>query len=355
LFDAVVDQTRYAKTSQEIEVYDYNEDDQEPVEWTCEIKTYKLDENEPNTLVEIANNIIQDGYTQFQAIFTPLVPPVLGEGVNMEDVATIYDPITDPLGWIRFAHGNKYTVTTPGLNTRRIQNWFNDQADNFDTFIKTDGTTVSTKNSDLYTSTPTQILADENLGAFYGCYSTLQYEFYQIIGTMFSADGDNDVILYQIAFTVDEFGVEHTLSLAATTGGISLAQNPTYNGTDTSDIWLFNPTGDESKYNFALVYNYGKEGFQVLDGDLDGVPDVPLRYYTATAGTGWNTAGDVEFDIKRSGDEITVDVDWTVTGETSTMIYKLNDNPLTEKFKNGANIFISKLSLLNGNPLYKNS
>ena len=71
LFDAVVDSTNYVKTSEEIEVYDYDEYDADPTEWTCEIKTFKKDDNDENSLVEIAGNVIQDGYTQLQAIFTP--------------------------------------------------------------------------------------------------------------------------------------------------------------------------------------------------------------------------------------------------------------------------------------------
>jgi hypothetical protein len=335
LFDAIVDSTNYVKTSQEIEVYDYDEDDQNPTAWTCEIKTFKKDPLDPNSIVEIAGNVIQDGYTQFQALFKPLVPPVFTQSVDMSNVATLNDPITDPLGWYRFAHGNYYTKTDT-FQTRRLGlnngvGWTNDQANDVgtsditgDTFRNTDNSISRNKNaSDLYTSTPTQILADQNLGAFYGCYSLLEYEFYQITGTMYSTSSDNDGLLYQIAFFVDEFGVEHTLSLAATTGGV--AKNTNYVSEDPlSDMWLY--SGNEC--NWSLVYDYGK-------GDEEDSYTILDQFFTGETGFGWSAVGDLDFDIKRSGDVIEVTVDWLINGTpyNNTFNYNLNDNLFTEKFK----------------------
>ena len=128
LFDAVVDSTNYVKTSEEIKVYDYDEDDQNPTAWTCEIKTLKKD-NDENSLVEIANNVIQDGYTQFQAIFTPLVTPTFTEDVDMTEVSG--NPPTSE-SWILGLH--MVTRTTSGTIATRDRNMDQQQANDTDRF-----------------------------------------------------------------------------------------------------------------------------------------------------------------------------------------------------------------------------
>jgi hypothetical protein len=324
LFDALVDSTNYVKTSEEIEVHDYDS----TVDFTCEIQTYK--KNELGEIVLIAGNIIQEGYTQLQAKFAPLVPPVFTESVDMTEVATLWD---------RFAHGSRYTNTNLPA-TKRLQDWSNQQANDTDIFIDAGtGLIQETKNGDLYFSDQTQIYATENLGAFYGCYSLDAYENYQIEGKMFSTDNDNDTILYQIAFNVDENGIEHTLSLTATTGGVSLVKNPLYDpNSSVQDVWEFNQPGNEGKANWALVYDYGKVDMIVLKDDLGA----DLRAFTAYDGYDWGDTeiGDLIFDVKRAGDDVVVVVDWSVNTVpyNATFNYNLNNNPLTEKFKGFSNI-----------------
>jgi hypothetical protein len=333
LFDATVDQTNYVKPSEEISVYDYHTDDQQPTAFTCENITFKLDPDDPNSLIQIENNLIESGYTQYQAIHKPIVPPIFTSSVDMTEVSG--NP-PSPESWKRFAHGNLYTQQD-GFDTRRLGVWANDQANDNDTFRNTDNSISRNKLAlDLYTSDPIQILADQNLGAFYGCYSLVQYEFYQITGKMFSASGDNDGILYQIAFIVDEVtGVEHTLSLVATTGGV--AKNTTYvSGDPASDRWLYTGipnNGDEC--NWSLVYDYGKgnepDSYTIID-----------QFFTGETGFGWGSAqvGDLDFDVKRSGDEIVIVVDWLINGTpyNSTFNYNLNDNVFTKQFKGYSNI-----------------
>lgn len=341
LFDAVVDSTNYVKTSQEIKVYDYEKDDQETDAFTCEIKTFK--KNIQGEDIEIANNIIQKGYTEFRAVFKPLVPPTFSESVDFSKAADI----NDPEGYKRFAHGSRY-IGTGGTTTARSPvpvpsgtNWLNDQADDNATFEDSDHLALATKNDNaLYTSTTTTIEANENMGAFYGLYSNNEYEFYSISGKMFSMDADNDIIAYQIAFFVDEFGVEHTLSLAATTGGVLLNKNPSYNPNNTStDIFEFSPGFPNNQASVALVYNFGKEDVQNIE-----------QFYTDKIGFGWSSVGDLEFNVSRSGDVITASIDWTISGDnfTNTFNYNLNDNLYTNKFKGLNNIGFGFMSQDNG-------
>tara|TARA_R110000787_G_scaffold7178_2_gene24695 strand:+ start:366 stop:4184 length:3819 start_codon:yes stop_codon:yes gene_type:complete len=329
LFDATVDSTNYVTTSEEIEVYDYDEDDQDPTAFSCEFKTFKKDPLDPFSIIEIAGNVIQDGYTQYQAIFTPLVPLVITTVVNMSDVATLYNPVTAPLGWNRFAHGSKYDLRASPA-TGRQTDWINQQANDTDVFINTSQTLSYNKNepNNLYSSDTDFILSQANMGAFYGCYSTEEYEYYSISGTMYSDEGDNDTILYQIAFMVDEEGIEHTLSLAATTGGLLMDINPSYTPNQTAiDIFGFNPTGDDAFCTVALVYDYGKDGFTQLD-----------VFHTTQPVVFWSAVGDLTFSVNRSGDIITSDFLWDLDGvggdnQGSSFNFNLDSNPLTQKFK----------------------
>ena len=314
LLKSKIDDTDYVLSSQEIKVFDYDEDDKIQDNYKCVINTY----NEQG--IKLNNNIIEENFTEFRAEFYPLVPPVITKSVDMTEVAT---------DWVRFAHGNLYTFLDVPFETRRLGIWDNDQGNDTDTFRNTNNTIIRTKiANDLYTSTAAQILADQNLGAFYGCYSLVKYEFYEISGKMFSTSSDNDGLLYQIGFMVDEFGVEHTLSLAATTGGVAI-NNSYVSGDPSSDRWVYNPAGSESNCNWALIYDYGKKDYTILE-----------QFFTTKAGLGWDVAGELNFGVKRSGDDITIDVDWTITGDNfnDTFNYNLNDNDFTEKFKGFSNI-----------------
>jgi hypothetical protein len=318
LFDAIVDETNYVKTSEEIKVYDYEEDDQDPTAFTCEIQTYDLEEN------ELANNIIQNDYTQIRSVFTPLVPPTFTESVDMTEVSTL---------WNRFAHGNRFQVST----FERFPNWLNDQADNVDIFTGFNKTPSINKNeASLYTSSNTQILANDNLNAVYGCYSLDKYEYYSIAGTMFSSSNDDDVIKYDMAFYVDENGVEHTLSLCATSGGVVLDINPSFDpNVLSSQVFYFPDSPSQQFCNVALVYNYGKRDCVQLDS-----------FFTSEIRDSWSNVGDCKFNVNRSSDNFTVDIDWLIKGTqyNHTFNLDLKTNPLTEKFKGFQNIGFSFFS-----------
>jgi len=313
LLDADLDKsgitTQYVTTSEKFDIYDYDTDDVVPDGYTAEINTY----NSAGT--PIAGNVIKKDFTEVRAIFTPENPPVFTESVDFTEVSTV---------WTRFAHGNKYTKVD-AFQTMRFGDWTNEQANDTDTFQNTDGSEVRNKlAADLYTSTTSQILADQNLGALYGCYSPTKYEFYDISGKMFSTSSDNDCLLYHIGFYVDENGVENTLSLVATTGGLSLDKNPSYvTGNDQTEIFFFNPPLQEANCNWGLVYNYGKDDWKLLD-----------QTFTTKSGLGWSSVGDLSFTVKRSANDIEVDVDWTITGDNfnGTFNYNLNDNTETSKF-----------------------
>ena len=317
LFDAVVDSTNYVKTSEEIRVYDYDNQN----DWTCEIQTYKKDLENEGEVIAIEGNIIQNDYTQVQAVFTPDVPPVFSSSVDFTEVATL---------WNRFAHGTLYNFK-PTPNTYRTGIWENDQANNTDEFTDTQHTANVTKNSPLYNSPDDNtILSVANQGAYYGCYSLDKYENYEINGNMYSDETDNDSIIYSIAFNVDPItGIENTLSLVATTGGISTSPNPLYDNNPDNDIFVFNPTGTEAFCTVALVYNYGKSDWVQLD-----------VFHSNRAVVFWSAVGDLFFDIKRSGDTIEVVFNWDlgVTIQDSTFNYNLNDNEVTKKFKGFQNI-----------------
>lgn len=332
LFDAVVDSTNYVKTSEEIEVYDYDEDDQDPTAWTCEIKTLKKDPNDENSLVEIANNVIQDGYTQFQAIFTPSVPPTFTEDVDMTEVSG--NPPTSE-SWNRFAHGNR---TTSGTIATRDGIWANEQANDTDQFTNISGSKLTKIDQSLYTSSEQDIATNDNANAFYGCFSQDQYEFYSISGEMYSNAADNDGLAYNIAFITDDNGVEHTLSLVATTGGLLLDIDPDYILGDTSKTTMdLSPSSPFNRVSWALVYDFGKSGCIQLD-----------YFNTNQSSINWNSGnvGDLFFNVNRSSDDITVDVDWTINSVqfTNTFNYNLNDNEVTEKFKGFTSIGFSFMS-----------
>lgn len=327
LIDANLDttgvSTNYVKPSGDFFAYNYNTDDQEPDAYSCVINTFKEDGT------PILNNIIQSGFTEVRAVITPLFPPVDVGDVDMTEVDDT---------WNRFAHGNKITS---GTSFPRLGDWDNEQANDADTF--TDGVSSFTKLSDLYTSTPSTITADENCLALYGCYSLLEYEFYSITGSMFSNEADNDVIVYNICFMTDEFGVEHTLSLCATTGGFLLDIGSGFIVDDPATS-VFQAETAGAVATWALVYDYGKRGCVQLDS-----------YDTTKSGFDWGTGvgqavGDLMFDVSRTANNISASVDWTIGGVqfTNTFAYDLNDNDFTKKFIGVNNIGFSLLSQSGG-------
>jgi len=307
LFDGIT--TQYLTSSESLKVYDYDTDDQNPDAYTCEINTY----NENGEVLQ--NNIIEKDFTRLRALFTPTVPPVFSTSVDMTEVANDYK---------RFAHGNR---TTSGTIATRDGVWANEQANDTDLFTNITGGKLTKNDPSLYTSSQEDIATNDNANAFYGCFSNDEYEFYSISGKMYSNANDNDGLAYNIAFMVDDDGVEHTLSLIATTGGLLLDIDPDYiegnTGTTTMDL---SPAPPFNKVSWALVYNFGKSGCVQLD-----------YFNTNENSVNWssNNVGDLIFNVNRSSDDIIIDVDWVINGTqyTNTFNYNLNDNDLTKKFK----------------------
>ena len=306
LLKSKIDETDYVLSSQEVKVFDYDEDDNVQDNYRCEINTYNKEG------VKLNNNIIEEDYTEFRADFYPLVPPVLTESVDFTEVAN---------DWNKFGHGNLYNPA-PGA---RIGIWANDQANDTDTFedavtqfVKTDLT--------LYTSTVNSILADQNCNAFYGCFSLEKYESYSLTGKMYSDDDDNDVLSYIVSFVTDEFGVEHTLSLCATTGGVLLDLNPSYNPDLPNDPNISTILYTPDVASWSLVYDFGKGSCKQL-----------LNFDTTKFGFDWVDAnvGDLMFSVSRTIDDIQIDVDWTIDSVqfTNTFNFDLNSDLDTLKFK----------------------
>ena len=302
--------TTYRDSSENISVWDYDEDDQgQPDSYICTINTYSKDG------AAYERKIIKSGFTEVRGEFIPVVPPVFSTNVDFNDVATT---------WQRFALGTKYIRTGGGI--QRFPNWNNDQGDDndvFQDFFLNDYTRIS---ANLFTSTSTQILSTQNTGAHYGCLSPEKLEYYEIGGKMFSNEGDNDSIIFQVAYYEDEDGVEHTLSLVCTTGGVSFDINPAFipGNTDFSP-YLYIATGSTIA-GAALIVDYGKSSWVKL-----------AEFYTGAIGYHWNNAavGDLAFNVKRSGDSISASIDWTINAiqYTDTMSINLNDDPSTLGFK----------------------
>jgi hypothetical protein len=304
--------TKYVISSEKFDVFDYDTDDEDPDAFSCVINTFN------NLGTPLQNNIIEQEFTEVRAVFTPLNPPTFSENVDFTEVST---------QWGRFAHGEK--LTTAFLTLDRIPNWSGGQADDNDIFGDNIGNTFNKNSADLYTSTPNQILSEKNLGAFYGCSSLLEYNFYTINGKMFSNDSDNDGIAYIIAFNTDADGNESTLSLVATTGGIFTGLNPAFDVNNpesglVDSFQLFaSPTPSA---NWALVYNFGKRDCQIIDSFAT----------SSSANLGWNNAAveDLNFEVNRIDNDIEVIVDWTIetVDYSNTFNYNLLSNSFTEKF-----------------------
>lgn len=296
--------TNYVHTSEEVRVYGYDEDENPPSTYLCEIET----RSENGFLLE--NNILESGNTELRAIFTPQTTPVFTQSIDFTDVGT---------NWSRFAHGEKYNAVI--VNSSRVPNWLLGQADDNDLFGSSSA--VFNKNDPaLYTSSINQILCNENLNAYYGCVSIDEYETYQISGDMFSLDSDNDLIGYVVSYTVDELGKEHCLSLVATTGGVFEGLNPAYTG-DPSVNSILNASLFTAK--IALVYNFARADSKVL-----GIFD------TGEAVLGWDNVSDLSFEVKRNGADIECILkNWIIRGNTynGTINYNLNDNIETEIFQ----------------------
>jgi hypothetical protein len=310
LKDGVV--TEYVSSSEKMEVFDYDTDDQTPDAYSCEISTYN------STGDKLEGNIIEKDFTELRASFVPENPPVFSETVDFTEVSTL---------WNRFASGEVLTNVPFGLE--RIPLWLNGQADDNDTFGNGTATSYTKNDAALYSSTPSSILSNQNCNAYYGCYSLEEFSFYEIDGEMYSNDVDNDGLGYVIAFHVDEEGKEHTLSLIATTGGINIGLNPNFdvNNPSSGQVNSIQTFGSPTpSANWGLVYNYGKRDCQILE----------QFYTTSPSDLGWNSplVQDLKFEVKRRNNEVDAFVDWTIDGVqyTNTFNYNLFDNAITEKF-----------------------
>jgi len=299
--------TEYVTSSEPFEVYDYQEDDQDPDAFTCNIGTYNSEGD------SIEGNLIKRDFTELKAFFTPTTPPTFTTPVDMTEVSTV---------WNRFAHGNKWDVFT----FVRLPNWLNDQADDVDYFTDFGATPQFTKNEPtLYTSTTNQILANNNMGAVYGCYSPERYEYYEIGGTMFSTSVDDDVIKYDICFEVDDEGIEHCLSLCVSAGGVTISEiNPDYDPNDIStQPFYFSTDPNDQMAQCAIIYNYGRGNMQVLD-----------FFKTTAVKDAWANQGECLFNVQRSSDLIECSIDWTIKGAqfTNTFNIDLADQNHTDVF-----------------------
>jgi len=294
--------TQYVITSDKFDVFDYDTDDQDPNAYTATINTF--DKNG----VELENNIINNNFTEVRAIFTPVVPPTFSESVDMTEVSS---------EWGRFAHGNK--ISAPATSAPRLGEWLNEQADSDDTFASFGGSGRVTKTSIAYNSTSSTITTTANNFAYYGLFSNDKYEYYDIAGTMFSTDGtDDDTISFIIAFMTDEGGVEHTLSLSATCGGVVHDLKSDYvKGNDQTSTLLVGSNVQSAGWD--LVYDLGKATCVNL-----------AHYETGVNGYKWGNSqvGDLDFTCRRSGDDIVIDVDWEINGVQygvgQTITYNLN-------------------------------
>ena len=296
-------QTDYITASGNILCYDYDEDDLPlPATYISSIETFDVND------VSLANNIIDNSYTKIIATFTPDTLPTFTTGVNFNDVATV---------WNRFAFGNLST------SKNRAGTWANQIANATDTFANSVPTTFTKGSGSLYSSTASSITALENCGAFHGAYSVDKYDSFTCDGQMYAnfsgVFNDNDSIVFTVALFVDGLGIENTLSLVASPGGMSMDINPTYiSGDPTTDIFEF-VSGAPS---VALVYNYGRDDWLVLDTDVAPV-----------GGDLWYLSP-LDFSVNRNGATITADIDWDINGTPflTTLNYNLNTNAVTQKF-----------------------
>lgn len=316
--------TEYEGNSENMEVYDYDKDDQGlPATYECSVTTHNKQG------LEIAGSdgsvVFNSDHTEVRVTMTPLIKPVFSKTIDFTEVAAF---------WNRYAHGNLLTV-----GFQRLGAWLREQAaDSSDTFE--DGVNTFDKDDALYSSTTNSILALQNCNALYGCFSLDKYESYTATGKMFSTTADDDGLLFHICFFVDELGEEHTLSFAATTGGIGLKLNegagffPAFVlGDSTTSTFQFNTAAEpiaEKSAKVALVYNLGKRDCKQL-----------AVFDTVEADFDWSDVSDLDFKITRNADQITAElVSWTINANLfSTVInFNLNDDPLTQKFLGFNNI-----------------
>lgn len=330
--------TSYVKSSEEFLIFGYDVDDQgtPPDTFECEIQTF-------SNGVPLNKNIIKGRDCLLRSTFTPDTPPVFSASVDFTEVDT---------DWGRFAHG-EYLADDgfPGNNYRYdptddTTGWANGQADDDDVFTYAGGE-LTKGDAGLYSSTPTSILSNQNASAYYGVYSLLDYDFYELEGTMYSTEPDDDALGYVIAFHTDEFGIEHTLSLVVTTGGFGLGVNPEYvagspNFYQADSLWGLGRVGAAPKtgVRWALVYNYGKAtAKQVYDG-----------VHTGETGLNFDDVGDIDFSCVRNENDITVDISLTANGNpySETINYTLGDDTETEIFQGGSRIGFAFLSQASG-------
>ena len=330
--------TEYINSSEEFEVFDYDTDDLTPDGFTCEVNTFNKNGE------KIQGNLIKQDFTELRAIFTPVVPPTFSEKVDMSEVAN---------NWNRFAHGNKcnlnFNIQTRlnGVNQLDVEgSWENEQAGEVngvkDTFNNSGlNNVILPKDSPLlYTSTTDEIIAQENLSAYYGCFSPFELEYYDISGEMFSSASDNDCIAYNIAFYVDENGIENTISLMATTGGVLLDLDPNYNPNDLNSSTIrFLPDAPDNVCSWGLVYNFGKTDCKQLD-----------IFRTTNPVTDWGdlnqTSQTFNFEVKKSANLIEVNCAWNLPfgNFNNTFNLDLNSDPLLSKFKGFNSIGFSFMS-----------
>jgi hypothetical protein len=184
------------------------------------------------------------------------------------------------------------------------------------------------------------------MNALYGCFSREKYTSYSISGEMFSADlNDDDCIVYNICFMTDDDGVEHTLSLVATTGGVNLSRNPNYQeGSTTVNIFENGPPVTNKNVKWALVYDFGKDDWNVIEEYITNNPLIDWGDLNQTTQT-------FNFQVNKSGKDITVTGSWDLPNDptaSAVFNYNIDDNEFTKKFIGDNSIGFSFLSQTDG-------
>lgn len=154
-----------------------------------------------------------------------------------------------------------------------------------------------------------------NVERFTGAVSPDSYDNYDFVAHLYSTEADNDCMGLVLAFAVDEYGKEHTLSAIRRR--------------DRADIWV-------------VWYNFEKTGAMKI-AEVAGFD---------TTGSNWKEFGTVgtRISAKRSGDSF--EVRTTKAGqatilESTKLAFTLNDHPLLEIFKGAKPIGVGAKSQKN--------
>lgn len=145
--------------------------------------------------------------------------------------------------------------------------------------------------------------SNSNIERYVGAISPDSYDNYDFKAKLYSTARDNDCLGLVLAFVVDEFGVEHTLSAVRRR--------------DKSDIW-------------TVWYNFEKSGAVKIGGTVG--------FDTYGSSDNWSAFGSTGTTIhaKRMGDNFEVATSRAgseVILPSTKLMFTLNDHPVLERFK----------------------